>query len=74
MYLDVSKIGLNSRIKPILEILFKGLLKCTEMGGRHWNTLDWSTLKYTKLVNNALEYTGIHWGTLDILDYKILDQ
>ena len=27
MYLDVSKIGLNSRIKPILEILFKGLLK-----------------------------------------------
>jgi len=54
------------------------------MGGIHWNTLDWSTLKYTKLVKNALEYTGIHWntleytgihwGTLDILDYKILDQ
>jgi len=47
------------------------------MGGIHWNTLDWSTLKYTKLVNNALEYTGIHWntlGTLDMLDYKILDQ
>ena len=29
MYIGISKMGLNAGIKPILEILFRGLLKCS---------------------------------------------